>query len=330
MNGKNSIIPRIPIGEWGDTALDWIDDNFRWLLDFLSTVLDWLVTTVTDALILVPALVLVVVFALIGLLVRSWALAVGTVVTFLLIVAMDQWVTAMQTLALVLIATLVAILIAVPIGILAASSDRVSAVVRPVLDFMQTMPAFVYLIPAVVFFGIGVVPGIFATVIFALPPGVRLTELGIRGVDSETVEAGHAFGATPGQILRGIQLPLATPTIMAGVNQVIMLSLSMAVIAGIAGADGLGKEVVASISTLDGPQGIEAGLSVVIIAIYLDRVTAALGRPGDHPHSGLGLLRRRSSRDRGPDDDAGASQQEARDRIKGGADKGRGLAQVGS
>lgn len=172
MNENDSIIPRIPIGEWGDTALDWIDDNFRWLLDFLSTVLDWLVTTVTDALILVPALVLVVVFALIGLLVRSWALAVGTVVTFLLIVAMDQWVTAMQTLALVLIATLVAILIAVPIGILAASSDRVSAVVRPVLDFMQTMPAFVYLIPAVVFFGIGVVPGIFATVIFALPPGV--------------------------------------------------------------------------------------------------------------------------------------------------------------
>ncbi|WP_151525500.1 ABC transporter permease [Serinicoccus kebangsaanensis] len=327
MNENDSIVPRIEIGEWGDTALDWINDNFEWLLDFLATLLNWLVSTLTDALVTVPALVLVAIFALIGLLVRSWELAVGTAVTFLLIIAMDQWVTAMQTLALVLMATLVAILIAVPIGILAARSDRVSAVVRPVLDFMQTMPAFVYLIPAVVFFGIGVVPGVFATVIFALPPGVRLTELGIRGVDAETVEAGQAFGATPRQILRGIQLPLAMPTIMAGVNQVIMLSLSMAVIAGIAGADGLGKEVVASISTLDGPQGIEAGLGVVIIAIYLDRVTAALGKPGDYPHSLLGVLRRRSGDNGGgPDGDA---QDEARNRIEGGADKGRGLAQVG-
>lgn len=308
MNQNDSIIPRIPVGEWGDTALDWINDNFEWLLEFLATVLDWLVTTVTDVLLVIPALVLVAVFALIGLLVRSWELALGTVLTFLLIIAMDQWVTAMQTLALVMIATLVAIVIAVPIGILAARSDRVSAVVRPVLDFMQTMPAFVYLIPAVVFFGIGVVPGVFATVIFALPPGVRLTELGIRGVDAETVEAGQAFGATPSQILRGIQLPLATPTIMAGVNQVIMLSLSMAVIAGIAGADGLGKEVVASISTLDGPQGIEAGLAVVIIAIYLDRVTAALGRPSDYQHSLLGRLRRRS----GGDADADTSDVSAR------------------
>ena len=329
MSENDSIVPRIPVGEWGDSALDWINDNFEWLLDFLATVLDFLVTTLTDALVTVPALVLVVVFALVGLLVRSWELAVGTVVTFLLIIAMDQWVTAMQTLALVLIATLVAILVAVPIGILAARNERVSAVVRPVLDFMQTMPAFVYLIPAVVFFGIGVVPGIFATVIFALPPGVRLTELGIRGVDSETVEAGQAFGATPGQILRGIQLPLATPTIMAGVNQVIMLSLSMAVIAGIAGADGLGKEVVASISTLDGPQGIEAGLSVVIIAIYLDRVTAALGRPGDYPHSGLSMLCRRRA-DNGGGSGSDAAQDEADERVEGGADQGRGLAQVGS
>ena len=305
MNENDSIIPRIPVGEWGDTALDWINDNFEWLLEFLATVLDWLVTSVTDLLLVIPALVLVVIFALLGLLVRSWELALGTLVTFLLIIAMDQWGTAMQTLALVMIATLVAILVAVPIGILAARSDRVSAVVRPVLDFMQTMPAFVYLIPAVVFFGIGVVPGVFATVIFALPPGVRLTELGIRGVDAETVEAGQAFGATPRQILRGIQLPLAMPTIMAGVNQVIMLSLSMAVIAGIAGADGLGKEVVASISTLDGPQGIEAGLGVVIIAIYLDRLTAALGRPGDYPHSVLGRLRRRSGERRSDSDAAG-------------------------
>ncbi|MBM3716885.1 MAG: ABC transporter permease subunit, partial [Actinobacteria bacterium] len=149
----------------------------------------------------------------------------------------------------------------------------------------------------ITFFSIGVVPGVVSTVIFALPPGVRLTELGIRGVDSETVEAGHAFGATPGQILRRIQLPLAMPTIMAGVNQVIMLALSMAVVAGIVGADGLGKEVVQSISTVNLPKGVEAGLSVVILAVYLDRLTAALGSPAEHRSSLLGTIgRRRAAR----------------------------------
>jgi glycine betaine/proline transport system permease protein len=180
----------------------------------------------------------------------------------------------------------------VPLGILAARSDRFSAVIRPVLDFMQTMPSLVYLIPAVVFFSVGFVPGVFATLLFSLPPGVRFTELGIRGVDSETVEAGQAFGATPGKILRGIQLPLATPTIMAGINQVIMLALSMAVVAGMAGANGLGKEVVSALSTLNIAKGVEAGLSVVILAVFLDRVTAALGNPAEYKSSLLGVLRK--------------------------------------
>ncbi len=154
---------------------------------------------------------------------------------------------------------------------------------RPVLDFMQTMPAFVYLIPALILFGVGVVPGIVATIIFAMAPGVRLTELGIRGVDREIVEAGHAFGATPGRILRQIQLPLALPTIMAGVNQVIMLSLSMVVIAGMVGAGGLGQEVVAGAAAAStSALGFEAGLSVVILAIVLDRVTNALGGALQH------------------------------------------------
>jgi glycine betaine/proline transport system permease protein len=215
------------------------------------------------------------------------------VISFGLIVAMGLWVPAMQTLALVLVAGAVAVLIAIPLGIWSARNATVRAVLKPALDFMQTMPAFVYLIPAIVFFSIGVVPGLVATVIFALPPGVRFTELGIRGVDSETVEAGQSFGATPGQILRGIQLPLAMPTILAGVNQVIMLSLSMAVIAGMAGADGLGKLVVEAISTVNIAKGVEAGLGVVLIAVFLDRVTASLGSLGEHPASLLGMMARR-------------------------------------
>jgi glycine betaine/proline transport system permease protein len=158
-------------------------------------------------------------------------------------------------------------------------------VIRPVMDLMQTMPAFVWLVPVVTLFSIGVPAGLVATIIFALPPGVRLTELGIRQVDAEIVEAGHAFGATPRQILREVQLPLALPTVMAGVNQVIMLALSMAVIAGLVGGGGLGSEVTSSISRLDIGLGFEAGISVVILAIFLDRVTATAGQRG--PRRGL-------------------------------------------
>lgn len=284
---------RVPIGDWASDALDWFIATFSWLFDFITLVVRSVTDAVADALIAVPAPLLIVVFALIAWLVRSWQLAIGTALTMLLVIGMAQWENAMLTLALVLIAAVIAIVIAIPLGILAARNDRVSAAVKPVLDFMQTMPAFVYLIPAIMFFGIGFVPGVFATVLFALPPGVRFTELGIRGVDTETVEAGYAFGSTPGKILRSIQLPLAMPTIMAGVNQVIMLALSMAVVAGMAGADGLGKEVVAAIATLNIGLGVEAGLSVVIVAVFLDRVTAALGNPGDYPQSILGQMRKR-------------------------------------
>lgn len=284
---------RIPVGTWAADAVDWVRDNLEWLLDLIALVARSLVESLTDVLLAAPVALVIVVAALIGWLVRSWKLAVGTAVSFVLVLAMGQWVTTMQTLALVLVATLIAIAIGIPLGIWSARNARVRAVVKPVLDFMQTMPALVYLIPAIVFFSIGVVPGLVATVIFALPPGVRFAELGIRGVDSETVEAGHAFGATPSQILRGIQLPLALPTIMAGVNQVIMLALSMAVIAGMAGANGLGKEVVEALSTVNLAKGVEAGLSVVIIAVFLDRVTAALGDPSASRSSLLAVLKRR-------------------------------------
>ncbi|PRB06969.1 proline/glycine betaine ABC transporter permease [Microbacterium sp. MYb64] len=283
----------LPIGSWVAVAVDWIKANLDGLLHVISTVVSFLVDGLSFVLLMPWFYVVIVIAALIAWLVRSWRLAIGTVISFGLIVAMGLWVPAMQTLALVLVAGAVAVLIAIPLGIWSARNATVRAVLKPALDFMQTMPAFVYLIPAIVFFSIGVVPGLVATVIFALPPGVRFTELGIRGVDSETVEAGQSFGATPGQILRGIQLPLAMPTILAGVNQVIMLSLSMAVIAGMAGADGLGKLVVEAISTVNIAKGVEAGLGVVLIAVFLDRVTASLGSLGEHPASLLGMMARR-------------------------------------
>ena len=295
MNPDDGLVPRIPIGEWAESGIDWLKENLSWLFDAFTWLMEFLVGHLTDALLFLPALALIPLLALLAWAVRSWRMGVGTLVMMLVVVAMDQWTAMLQTMALVIVATVFAVLIAVPLGILAAMNSTVSAVVKPIMDFMQTMPAFVYLIPAVTFFSIGLVPGMFSTIIFALPPGVRMTELGIRQVDSETVEAGESFGATRGQILRGIQLPLAVPTIMAGVNQVIMLALSMAVIAGMAGTDGSGKLVVQAISTLDLPLGVEAGLGVVILAVFLDRVTAALGNPGDYKTSLVALLKRRRS-----------------------------------
>lgn len=223
-------------------------------------------------------IVWIVTFGLLAFALRGWKFALFTVLAFALIDGMGQWDDAMDTLALVLVATLIALVLAVPLGVAAGKSEWLSSAVRPVLDLMQTMPMFVYLIPAITFFGIGLAPGAVATVIFAMPPGVRLAELGIRQVDREVVEAGEAFGASPWKILGRIQLPLATPTIMAGVNQVIMLALSMVVIAGFVGAGGLGSVVTEAISRVDIGSGFEAGLAVVILAVYLDRLTGALTR----------------------------------------------------
>ncbi len=222
------------------------------------------------------ALVLAVAFGVLGVALRGWKFGLFSVVAFLLIDSMGLWGPAMDTLALVLVASLVSVVLAIPLGIAAGQNDTVSRIVKPVLDLMQTMPGFVYLIPAIFLFGVGVVTGAVATVIFAMAPGVRLTELGIRNVDREVVEAGESFGAPPGRILARIQLPLALPTIMAGVNQIIMLALSMVVIAGLVGAGGLGGKVYTSISSADLAGGFEAGLAVVVLAVYLDRLTASL------------------------------------------------------
>jgi glycine betaine/proline transport system permease protein len=189
------------------------------------------------------------------------------------------WDLTMQTLALMLMATIVSVVIGVPMGILVAKSRAVRNITLPVLDVMQTMPSFVYLIPALMLFGLGKVPAILATIIYAVPPLIRLTDLGIRQVDAEVVEAATAFGGSPRQILFGVELPLATPTIMAGLNQTIMMALSMVVVASMIGARGLGEQVLNGIQTLDVGKGLEAGIGIVILAIVLDRITQGFGKP---------------------------------------------------
>lgn len=269
---------RIPLGQWVRTVIDLLKEYLGGLFDVVATIF----TAIYDVAALVftspPFWVVIIVFAVAAWLVKGWKLAVGTVLGFVVILAVDQWQNAMLTLSLTIVAVLIATAIAIPLGIWAARSQTVSNVVRPILDFLQTMPAFVYLLPAIFLFSVGVVPGIVATIMFAIAPGVRLTELGIRGVDSEVVEAGQAFGATPGRVLRQIQLPLALPSIMAGINQIIMLSLSMSVIASMVGAPGLGRPIVQALSSVNIPLGFEAGLAVVMIAMILDRLTGALGQ----------------------------------------------------
>ena len=222
-------------------------------------------------------LMTVILLAITAYLIAGVPVTIFTVVGFFLVLSMDLWVPTMESLSLVLSATLFALLIGIPLGILTARSQLADQIVRPILDFMQTMPAFVYLIPAVIFFGLGKVPGAMATLIFAMPPAVRLTSLGIRQVPSEVVEAALSFGSTDRQLLYKAQLPIAMPTILAGVNQTIMLALSMVVIGGMIGAGGLGEVVLSGITQLKLGLGFEGGIAVVILAIYLDRVTQALG-----------------------------------------------------
>ena len=284
---------RLPLGIIVEGFIDYITETFGFLFDFIRAVFKGAFELVDVLLVSPPFWVIIVVAAALAYFTRGWKFTVGTVAGLLVILGVDQWENAMDTLALVLVASILAIVFSVPLGILAAKSKVASSIIKPILDFMQTMPAFVYLIPALILFRVGVVPGIVATIIFAMAPGVRLTELGIRGVDHEVVEAGQAFGASPWRILRQIQLPLAMPTIMAGINQVIMLSLSMVVISGMVGAGGLGAEVVASLNRIDVALGFEAGLAVVILAIYLDRLTAALGMGGTPLGRFFGSLRRR-------------------------------------
>ncbi|MDK2891274.1 MAG: glycine betaine/proline transport system permease protein [Methanoculleus sp.] len=271
-------LPKLPVGDAIEALVDWIEQYFGWLLDAISGGLGFLIDGLQDLLLAIPAPVLIILATVLVWFVtrRDITLAALTALGLLLIWDLQLWNLAMLTLALVLVSTIVALAISIPLGIAAAGSDALNAALRPVLDFMQTMPSFVYLIPAVIFFGLGNVPGIIATVVFAMPPALRLTNLGIRQVPVELIEVADAFGSTPRQKLLKVQLPVALPTIMAGVNQCIMLALSMTVIASMIGAGGLGYQVLVGIQRVDIGMGFEAGLAIVIIAIILDRITQNL------------------------------------------------------
>ncbi len=277
---QQNLIPEIPLDDWTSnfvdriTGIEVVDEGFEVLTNGIRALVGGFEAILTAP----PELVMVALLAVIALFLSSWRVAVFTVLGFLLIIGLGLWEAAMLTLALVLASAVVALIIGVPLGILSAKSRPIEAAMKPTLDIMQTMPAFVYLVPMVVFLGLGAGPALVATVIFAAPPAVRLTLLGIQQVPQNTVEAAQAFGATPWQTLRKVELPQALPTIMAGVNQVIMLALSMVVIAALVGAGGLGETVVRGLSQLDVGRAFVGGVGIVVIAIYLDRVTRPLGR----------------------------------------------------
>jgi glycine betaine/proline transport system permease protein len=273
---------KIPLGSWINSLVDLLNAHAAGLFDFISWVLGGLIDGMTDALVAVPPLVLVALLALLAwLLHRSWQLVALVLVSLLLIINLGYWQETLETLALVVSATVMCMLIGVPVGILAAHHPRFYTFLRPILDLMQTIPTFVYLIPTLILFGLGVVPGLISTVIFALPAPVRLTYLGVSRVPKPLIEAGESFGASRSQLLWKVELPHAMPTIMAGLTQCIMLSLSMVVIAALVGADGLGKPVVRALNTVNVARGFEAGLAIVLVAIMLDRLCRRPGSAGE-------------------------------------------------
>ncbi|MEM9787006.1 MAG: choline ABC transporter permease subunit [Pseudomonadota bacterium] len=264
---------KIPIGDWAEIIFDWMNDNLAFFFDWLSDAMEALI----DAILWVletphPFIVIAAFAALTWALQRTWKTPLFVVIGFLFILNQDYWEETMQSLTLVLSACVVCMGIGVPIGIAAAHRPRLYRAMVPVLDLMQTLPTFVYLIPAIVFFGIGMVPGLIATVIFVLPAPIRLTHLGVSSTPKALLEAAEAFGATKTQVLLKVELPSALPQIMTGLNQTIMLSLSMVVIAALVGASGLGVPVIRALNTVNTSLGFESGFVIVVVAIMLDRM----------------------------------------------------------
>ncbi|WP_195376785.1 ABC transporter permease [Anaerotruncus rubiinfantis] len=268
---------KIPIGDFMEEVIDWMTKNFSGFFTAVKGALSGIIDGGSWLLMAIPVAVFIVGAIFLAWWISGKGMAVFTGIGLFLIYNLGLWEKTMLTLALVSAATLIALLLGLPLGILMSKSNTANKIVRPILDFMQTMPAFVYLIPAVYFFDLGTVPGAVATIIFAMPPIVRLTNLGIRQVPADVVEAARSFGSTPAQLLFKVQIPLAVPTMMAGLNQTIMLSLSMVVISAMIGADGLGKTVYEGITQMKMGKGFEGGLAVVIMAMLLDRITQSLG-----------------------------------------------------
>ena len=270
---------KIPVGKWAKAAFDWLQLHGSGVFDRIDRVLDGMIEAILWVLQTPhPFLVIAVFVGLTWLLQRSWAVCAFVAAGFLFILNQGYWEETTESLTLVLSACVVCMAVGVPIGIAAAHRPRLYAAIRPVLDLMQTLPTFVYLIPAIVFFGIGMVPGLIATVIFVVPAPIRLTYLGVSSTPMSLLEAARAFGATPRQTLFKVELPYAFPQIMAGLNQTIMLSLSMVVIAALVGADGLGVPVVRALNQVNTALGFESGFVIVVVAIMLDRILAVRRR----------------------------------------------------
>jgi glycine betaine/proline transport system permease protein len=268
----------IKIGKYIEQFINWLTHNCGPFFKVVKSGVETMVDSVQWLLTFMPFYVVIALIALLAWRRAGWGVGVMTILGLGLIYGMGYWEQTMETLALILVSAVIALLIGIPLGIWAAKNKTAGKIMRPLMDFMQTMPAFVYLIPAVLFFGLGKVPGVFATIIFAMPPAVRLTTLGIGQVPTDIVEATRSFGATPRQLLFKVELPLALPTLLAGVNQTIMMALSMVVISAMIAAGGLGEVVLKGITQLKIGLGFEGGIAVVILAIILDRITQSFGK----------------------------------------------------
>jgi glycine betaine/proline transport system permease protein len=268
----------IKIGKYIEQFINWLTHNCGPFFKTVKIGVEAMVNSVQWLLTFTPFYVVIALLAILAWRRAGWGVGVMTLLGLGLIYGMGYWGQTMETLALILVSAVIALLIGIPLGIWAAKNKTAGKIMRPLMDFMQTMPAFVYLIPAVLFFGLGKVPGVFATIIFAMPPAVRLTTLGIKQVPEDIVEATRSFGATSRQLLFKVELPLAMPTLLAGVNQTIMMALSMVVISAMIAAGGLGEVVLKGITQLKIGLGFEGGIAVVILAIILDRITQSFGK----------------------------------------------------
>lgn len=277
---STSMMAKLPVAKWVTVFVDWLTESFAGFFRVIQVVGQFIMDSFTALLVMIPPFVFILLVVVAAFFVsgKKWGLALFSGLGLLFIYNQQLWNDLMNTITLVIVSSLVSVVIGVPLGILMAKKDKVQTIVTPFLDFMQTMPGFVYLIPAVAFFGIGVVPGVFASVIFALPPTVRFANLGIRQVPTELVEASDSFGSTSWQKLFKVELPLAKNTIMAGVNQTVMLALSMVVIASMIGAPGLGRGVLSALQRAQVGNGFVSGVAIVVLAIIIDRFTQYLNK----------------------------------------------------